>query len=76
MDLSVKDILNQYPNLSEDIVGSNEVVATTNTISKELKARFEDRRGCLLEMHSSYTTATIPLALSCLVQVQNRELNI
>ena len=43
MDLSVKEILDQYPNLNEGSIGSNEVVAKTNLISNELRTRFEER---------------------------------
>ena len=43
MDLSVKEILDQYPNLNEGSIGNNEVVATTNLISNELRTRFEER---------------------------------
>ena len=42
MDLSVKEILDQYPNLNEGNIASEEVVATTDLISNELRTRFEE----------------------------------
>ena len=43
MDLSVKDIEDQYPNLNEENTSSKEILATTKTITDELKAIFEDQ---------------------------------
>ena len=43
MDLSVKEINDQYPNLTEENIASEEVLATTKTIVDELKAIFEDQ---------------------------------
>ena len=43
MDLSVKEIADQYPNLNEENVSRNEILTTTKTIVDELKAIFEDQ---------------------------------
>ena len=43
MDLSVKEILDQYPNPNEGSIATEEVVATTKLISNELRSRFEER---------------------------------
>ena len=43
MDLSVKDIEDQYPNLNEENISNKEIMATTKTITDELKSIFEDQ---------------------------------
>ena len=43
MDLSVKEIADQYPNLNEENVSRNDILTTTKTIVDELKAIFEDQ---------------------------------
>ena len=43
MDLTVKEIMDQYPNLSQGNIPSEQVLATVNRISNELRTRFENR---------------------------------
>ena len=43
MDLSVKEIEDQYPNLNEEKGKRNDILTTTKTIVDELKAIFEDQ---------------------------------
>ena len=43
MDLSVKEIEDQYPNVNEENVSRKDILSTTKSIVDELKAIFEDQ---------------------------------